>query len=59
MNDQDLDAAYTAICHALGEVGQENAERFLAMLCLGLMARCESAAEVLPLIELARLRAAD
>ncbi|TFY98211.1 hypothetical protein [Ramlibacter humi] len=59
MNDQDLDIAYTAICHALGEVGPENAQRFLAMLCLALMARSDSAGDVLPLIESVRARSVD
>ena len=51
MTDQDLDACYTAVCRALGEVGEANTQRFLAMLCLQLMARGESARDVLPLVE--------
>lgn len=56
MTDADLDRSYTALCHALSEVGQPRAELLLAMVCLGLMARCESAQDVQPLIERARAR---
>lgn len=59
MTEQELDVAYTALCRALGEVGPANAERFLAMMCLGLMVRSECAGDVLPLIESVRGRCAD
>jgi hypothetical protein len=54
MTDADLDRSYTALCQALGDVGQEQAPLLLAMLALSLMSRCASADEVLPLIENAR-----
>ncbi|TFZ07165.1 hypothetical protein EZ313_11285 [Ramlibacter henchirensis] len=59
MNEQELDVAYTALCHALGDVGPAQAERFLAMLCMGLLVRCERTQEVLPLIESVRDRCRD
>ncbi|KQT09321.1 hypothetical protein [Ramlibacter sp. Leaf400] len=59
MTEQELDVAYTALCRALGEAGPANAERFLAMMCLGLMVRCEQPQEVLALIESVRGRCAD
>ena len=54
MTEQDLDLAYTALCRALGEVGPQQAERFLAMLAMALVVRCERADEVLPLIDSVR-----
>ena len=54
MTEQELDVAYTAVCRALGEVGPEQAERFLAMLAMGLLVRLERADEVLPLIDSVR-----
>ena len=54
MTEQDLDLAYTALCRALGEVGPEQAERFLAMLAMALLVRCDGADEVLPLIDSVR-----
>lgn len=54
MTEQELDVAYTALCRALGEVGPGQAERFLAMLAMGLLVRCERADEVLPLIDSVR-----
>lgn len=54
MTDDDLDRSYTALCEALAAVGEANAPLFLAMVCLGLMARCGEAADVLPLIANAR-----
>lgn len=54
MTEQDLDVAYTALCRALGEVGPEQAQRFLAMLTMALVVRCERADEVLPLIDSVR-----
>ncbi|MBE7368343.1 hypothetical protein [Ramlibacter pallidus] len=59
MNDADLDRSYTALCHALGEVGPERSELLLAMLALALMARQEHAGEVLALVQRARDRCLD
>ena len=59
MNEQDLDIAYTAVCRALGEVGPAHAERFLAMLCLGLLVRSDDAQAVLALVESVKARCAD
>lgn len=56
MTDADLDRSYTALCHALGAVGQERSELLLSMVCLALMARNAQADDVLPLIERARDR---
>ena len=50
MTDHDLDQSYTALCTALNQVGETQAPLFLSMLCLSLMARSESATQVLPLI---------
>lgn len=50
MTDHDLDQSYTALCTALNQVGEAQASLFLSMLCLSLMARSESAVQVLPLI---------
>ena len=50
MTDQDLDQSYSALCNALANVGAAQAPLFLSMVCLSLMARSESAAQVLPLI---------
>jgi hypothetical protein len=54
MTSNDLDQSYTALCHALNDVGEANAQPFLAMLSLALMARTDNAAEVLALIENAK-----
>ena len=54
MTEQELDVAYTALCRALGEVGPEQAERFLAMLSMALLVRCDRADELLPLIDSVR-----
>jgi hypothetical protein len=54
MTDQDLDLSYTALCNALASVGEAQAQPFLAMLALSLMAHSPSAAQVLPLIALAQ-----
>ena len=51
MTNDDLDKSYTALCEALTRVGEERAPVFLAMLCLSLISRQASAAEVLALIE--------
>ena len=56
MSDAELDRSYTALCQALGEVGQERSELLLAMVALGLMARQQQADEVLALVQSARDR---
>ena len=56
MTDADLDRSYTALCNALGDVGQPRAELLLAMVSLALMARSERAEDVLPVITRARAR---
>jgi hypothetical protein len=56
MTDADLDRSYTALCRALGEVGQERSELLLAMVALGLMAKAESADEILALVARSRDR---
>ncbi len=58
MTDADLDQSYSALCAQLAEVGEANAPLFLSMVCLSLMSRMGSAAEVLPLIENAKLQLA-
>jgi hypothetical protein len=50
MSAQDLDKTYTALCNALASVGETQAQPFLAMLSLSLIAHSPSAAQVLPLI---------
>ena len=59
MKNEELDAAYTAVCNALADVGEPQAQRFLAMLCLGLLVRIERAEDVLPLIDQVRQRCTD
>jgi hypothetical protein len=56
MTDADLDRSYTALCRALGEVGQERSELLLAMVALGLMAKADSADEILALVARSRDR---
>ncbi len=56
MTDNDLDTSYTALCRALGDVGQAQAPLLLSMLSLALLARLPDAATALPLIEKARAR---
>jgi hypothetical protein len=56
MTDTDLDTSYTALCKALGDVGEPQAPLMLAMLSLSLLARLPDAAAALPLIEQARAR---
>jgi hypothetical protein len=51
MTDEELDRSYTAMCEAMAQVGEGKSQLFLSMLCLALMARYESADQVLPLIE--------
>ncbi len=50
MTDADLDQAYTALCTAMGKVGEAQAPLFLSMVCLSLMSRFDDSVEVLPLI---------
>lgn len=57
MTDAELDQSYTALCHALAEVGEGRAQLLLAMLCLQLMSRSASAAQVLALIATAKEQA--
>jgi hypothetical protein len=57
MTDTDLDRSYSALAAALAEVGEGAAPLLLSMLCLALIGRAGSAAEVLPLIEQARVKA--
>lgn len=56
MTDIDLDATYTALCRALGDVGEAQAPLLLSMLSLALLGRLPDAATALPLIEQARTR---
>lgn len=56
MNDADLDRAYSALCRALGAVGPERSELLLAIVALGLIARSESAEDVLALVDKAQQR---
>ncbi len=56
MTDAELDHGYTALCQALGEVGQERSELLLAMVALALIARAPAADEVLELIARSRER---
>ncbi len=51
MTDDDLDRSYSALCQALAGVGESQAELFLSMVCLSLMARYERADDVLTLID--------
>jgi hypothetical protein len=54
MTDADLDRSYTAVCHAMAQVGPERTPLFLSMLCLSLLAGRDSADDVLPLVAQAR-----
>lgn len=56
MNPEDLDTSYTALCKALGEVGQDNAALFLAMVSLSLMSQSSAPNAVLQMIAEARLQ---
>jgi hypothetical protein len=56
MNDADLDRSYTALCQALGEVGPERSQLLLAMVALALMAKADTADEVLSLVARSRER---
>jgi hypothetical protein len=59
MTDEDLDRCYTSLCLALGEAGEARAGLLLGMVCLSLMARCDTADGVLPLIDKARAQLAQ
>ncbi|HYF20357.1 MAG TPA: hypothetical protein VEA40_21005 [Ramlibacter sp.] len=59
MNDADLDGVYTALCHAMADVGEAHAQRFLAMLCLALLVRQEEPDEMLRLIDQVKARAIE
>ncbi|MEY4426548.1 MAG: hypothetical protein RL535_846 [Pseudomonadota bacterium] len=50
MSAQDLDQTYTALCNALASVGEAQAQSFLAMLSLSLIAHSPSTPQVLTLI---------
>jgi hypothetical protein len=56
MTDAELDRSYTALCLALGEVGQQRSELLLAMVALALMARSDDADEVMALVQRSRDR---
>lgn len=58
MTDQDLDLSYSALCQSLATVGESKAQLFLSMVCLSLMARCDHAEDVLPLIANVRAQCA-
>ncbi len=55
MSAQDLDHTYTALCNALANVGEAQAQPFLAMLSLSLIAHSPSATEVHALITQAQM----
>ncbi|HMS27825.1 MAG TPA: hypothetical protein PKC80_10705 [Burkholderiaceae bacterium] len=50
MTDQELDQTYTALCKALASVGEAQAQPYLAMLSLSLMAHSNNPAHVLQMI---------
>jgi hypothetical protein len=56
MNESDLDRSYSALCKALGDVGEQRSELLLGMLTLALMARAQHADDVLALIARSRDR---
>lgn len=56
MKADDLDTSYTALCKALGEVGQDKASLFLAMVSLSLMSQSNTPGAVLQMIAEARLQ---
>jgi hypothetical protein len=56
MTDTDLDTCYTALCQAMGDVGQDQAPLLLATLSLSLLSRLDGAEAALPLIQQARER---
>ncbi len=59
ISPQDLDQTYTALCNALADVGEAQAQSFLAMLSLSLMAHSPSATQVLSLITQAQKQCAN
>ena len=59
MTDADLDRSYSALAQALLQSGPDQASLLLAMVCLGMFARADSADDVLPLIEQARRQLAE
>lgn len=59
MNDHDLDLAYSALCEALAEVGEQRTPLLLSMVCLSLISRMDHAQQVLPLISSALARCQD
>lgn len=59
MTDADLDLSYSALAAALEQAGPDGASLMLAMVCLGLMSRLESAGEVLALVDQVRRQFAD
>ena len=56
MNPEDLDTSYTALCKALGDVGQDKAALFLAMVSLSLMSQSDAPNAVLQMIAEARMQ---
>ena len=56
MNPEDLDTSYTALCKALGDVGQDRTALFLAMISLSLMSRSNTPEAVLQMIAEVRLQ---
>jgi hypothetical protein len=56
MNESDLDRSYSALCKALGDVGEQRSGLLLGMVVLALMARAEDAEDVLALITRSRDR---
>ena len=59
MNDQDLDQAYSALCHSLASVGQQRAPLFLSMVCLSLISRLNHADDALAVIAGAQAQCED
>jgi hypothetical protein len=56
MTDSELDQTYTTLCNALATVGEAQAQSFLAMLSLSLIAHSPSAVQVLQLIAQAKVQ---
>ena len=59
MSNDELDRAYTALCNGMAEVGEAHAQRFLAMLCMGLLVRIDRADDVLQLIDVVKQRCVE
>jgi hypothetical protein len=59
MSPQDLDQTYTTLCNALADVGEAQAQSFLAMLSLSLIAHSTNAEQVLTLIAQAQKQCAN